>query len=57
VTRKVKVLAAHFKPFTRAASGAPSHRDDSRRSWTDDSHHRRRRYRKRNSGLIVIDLL
>jgi hypothetical protein len=54
----VKVVAAHFKPFTRAESGAPSHRRRSRRSWSDCSehHHRRRRHGKRNRGLIILDL-
>ncbi|MGQ0483324.1 MAG: hypothetical protein ACT4O0_20150 [Pseudonocardia sp.] len=48
-------MAAHFKPFTRARSGAPSQRDSSRRSWTDSSRSYRRRYRR--GGLISLDIL
>ncbi len=55
MTERLGIVAAHFKAFTRARSGAPSHRDSSRRSWTDSSYTRRRRYRR--GGLISLDIL
>lgn len=56
--RKVGIVA-HFKPFARAKSGPPPGRrddDDYDDYDSEDDSYRYRRYRKRNTGLIVIDL-